>query len=199
MPRTTTWYRRIAPVYDWICGPLYARPRRSALRLLDLQPGQTVLDLGCGTGLSLPALSKAVGRSGQVLALDATAAMLQRARARCDRQRLRNVSFLHEDLLAAQQQLPQVDAILCSYVLAIAPDWQAIASAAQQLLRPGGRLVIVDTKPLDSPWRWLNPVVVPLANWSGAGEIRRTTWELCDADSMQHFLGGFVFVARRSR
>lgn len=167
--------------------------------MLDLQPGEVVLDLGCGTGLSLPALSKAVGEQGKVFALDATDAMLQRARARCQRLDLFNVQFLAEDLLAPQQQLPQVDAILCSYVLAITPQWQAFAQAAQQLLRPGGRMVIVDTKPLNAPWRWLNPIVVPFANWSGAGQIRRATWELCEPNSRHNYLGGFVFVASLSR
>ncbi len=199
MPRTKSWYRKSAPIYDWVCGPLYARPRKSAFQLLKLQPGETVLDLGCGTGLSLPALSQAVGELGQVFALDATMAMLQRARHRCERRQLRNISFLKEDLLAPQQPLPQVDAILCSYVLAITPQWQDFASAAQQLLRPGGRMVIVDTKPLNAPWRWLNPLVVPSANWSGAGDVTRTTWELCEASSMRHYLGGFVFVASFSR
>ena len=199
MPRTKFWYRKIAPIYDWICAPLFARPRKCALRVLNLQPGESVLDLGCGTGLSLPALSKAVGEQGQVFALDATDAMLQRAQARCQRQKLANVRFLPEDLLAPQQQLPQVNAILCSYVLAITPHWQAVAAAAEELLLPGGRMVIVDTKPLDAPWRWLNPIVVPLANWSGAGQITRATWQLCDTSSGRNYLGGFVFVASLSR
>jgi ubiquinone/menaquinone biosynthesis C-methylase UbiE len=199
MPRTTSWYRKIAPVYDWICGPLYRRPRRRAVQMLNLQAGESVLDLGCGTGLSLPALSEAVGEHGQVFALDATDAMLQRAQTRCRRHALHNVQFLAEDLLAAQQALPQVDAILCSYVLAITPQWQAFAAVAKRLLLPGGRMVIVDTKPLDPPWRWLNPLVVPFANWTGAGQITRTTWMLCDADSQHNYLGGFVFVASLSR
>jgi S-adenosylmethionine-diacylgycerolhomoserine-N-methlytransferase len=201
MARTTAWYRRIAPIYDGLCRPLYARPRRGALQMLALQPGETVLDLGCGTGLSLPGLSKAVGPSGKVIALDATSAMLKRARRRCERQGLNNVQFLAQDLLtldpadSALEPLPAADAIVCSYVLAITPQWREFFAAAQALQKPGGRLVLVDTRPLQGAWRWLNPLVVPFANWSGAGDITRPTWQLGQAESLRSYWGGFVFVA----
>jgi ubiquinone/menaquinone biosynthesis C-methylase UbiE len=197
MARTTAWYRKIAPIYDWLCGPLYVRPRRYAVQMLELTPGATVLDLGCGTGLSLPGLSKAVGPSGQVLALDATDAMLQRARRRCERQGLHNVHFLAADLLASTvaTQLPAADAILCSYVLAITPQWRAFFAQAQSLQRPGCRLVLVDTRPLQGAWRWLNPLLIPFANWSGAGDITRLTWQLGKPESLRSYWGGFVFVA----
>jgi demethylmenaquinone methyltransferase/2-methoxy-6-polyprenyl-1,4-benzoquinol methylase len=172
--------------------------------MLNLQPGETVLDLGCGTGLSLPGLSKAVGTSGQVIALDATAAMLQRARRRCVRHGLTNVQLVAADLLVPASLEPfakclpvaAADAIVCSYVLAITPQWREFFAAAVALIKPGGRLVLVDTRPMQGRWRWLNPLVVPVANWSGAGDIARPTWQLCQQQSLRSYWGGFVFVAQ---
>lgn len=201
MARTIAWYHRIAPIYDWLCGPLYARPRRGALQMLDLQPGETVVDLGCGTGLSLPGLSKAVGNHGKVIALDATSRMLKRAQRRCERQGLNNVQLVAGDLLAQdfapslKNELHAADAIVCSYVLAITPQWREFFAAAKALQKPGGRFVLVDTRPLQGGWRWLNPLVVPIANWSGAGDIARPTWLLGHAASLRSYWGGFVFVA----
>jgi ubiquinone/menaquinone biosynthesis C-methylase UbiE len=197
MARTTRWYRRIAPFYDWVCRPLFARPRRDAVRLLQLRPGATVLDLGCGTGLSLPLLAAAVGPGGRVLGLDATDAMLRRAERRCESHRLAQVQLHHGDLLDPRivAALPPVDAILCSYVLAITPQWRELYAAARALLPVDGRLVVVDTRPLQGGWRWLNPLLVPVADWSGAGEMRRPTWQLERLQEQRSYWGGFVFVA----
>ncbi len=74
-------YARRAPVYDYGSMPV-APLRREAIALLGLQPGQTVLDVGAGTGLSLPGLSRAVGRTGRVVAVEPCETMMRQARQR---------------------------------------------------------------------------------------------------------------------
>jgi ubiquinone/menaquinone biosynthesis C-methylase UbiE len=74
-------YARRAPVYDYELMPV-APLRREAIALLGLQPGQTVLDVGAGTGLSLPGLSRAVGRTGRVVAVEPCETMMRQARQR---------------------------------------------------------------------------------------------------------------------
>lgn len=74
-------YARRAPVYDYELMPV-APLRREAIAALGLQPGQTVLDVGAGTGLSLPGLSAAVGRTGRVVAVEPCETMMSQARQR---------------------------------------------------------------------------------------------------------------------
>lgn len=80
-PFLQTLYARRAPVYDLELLPL-APLRREAIAALQLRPGQTVLDLGCGTGLSLPGLAEAVGPQGRIVAVEPCPEMLERARQR---------------------------------------------------------------------------------------------------------------------
>lgn len=74
-------YARRAPVYDYELMPV-APLRREAIEALGLEPGQTVLDIGAGTGLSLPGLSAGVGREGRVVAVEPCETMMRQARQR---------------------------------------------------------------------------------------------------------------------
>lgn len=217
--KTLRWYRRIAAIYDPICRPLYAGPRRAAVDALQLQPDQTVLDLCTGTGLNLPLLAQAVGPSGRVIGVDFCPQMIKRAQRRVERMRQHAASQelgqriqLHqhdaaavhgEDLLRWTGH-DHVDAVLCTFGLAVAPNWKQIRQTAWQLLRPGGRFAIADNQPFPRyPLRAINWPWVKAANFSGAAEIRRRTWEFPASAQMekprQEFLAGFVFVTAASK
>jgi ubiquinone/menaquinone biosynthesis C-methylase UbiE len=204
--RTRRWYQRIAPIYDLICKPLYSRPRQAGLRALDLTLGQSVLDLCTGTGLNLVGLAAAVGPTGQVIGLDFCPSMLARASLRVQRKNLGQVQLLETDvslwsqhLLQSQCGLAQVDAILCSFGLAVAPDWRTLFQQSWKLLRPGGKYVIVDNRPIPAGLlRSINPLLVPISNFCGCAQIQRPTWQLLHGganSTLRPFLGGYVFVA----
>lgn len=207
---TRRWYARIAPIYDLVCRPLYAGPREAALQAMDLKHGHKVLEIGCGTGLNLPKISEAVGTRGRVLGIDATAEMLDRAEARLDRHDCDNVALYDGDLmeppfaalkgiLRKHLDTAHPDVILCSYLFAIAPDYKELFDCAWKILRPGGHFVIVDTQPFQGVLRVLNPIAVPIANWSGRGNVRRPVVDLLESlplTEVETHLGGSVFVAR---
>lgn len=200
------WYRALAPVYDLGCRPLYAGARRAGIRALRLRPGETVLDLCTGTGLNLPALADAVGPDGRVVGVDLTPAMLARARRRIrrgglDRVVLHTADARRLDAAAwAQSGFGQrPDAVLCSFGLAVAPGWRALFASAWDLLRPGGRFVVVDNRPLGPGLRRaLNPALVPLSNLLGHARIQRPTEAVFPPGSLtgaSHHLGGYVHVS----
>src|ERR1700704_1808049 len=83
-------YRKKAKHYD-VTSRLYPAPgypqraqRLRAVRALGLRPGDTVLDMACGTGLNFPLLQKAVGPGGRIVGVDLTDAMLARAQDRIE-------------------------------------------------------------------------------------------------------------------
>jgi demethylmenaquinone methyltransferase/2-methoxy-6-polyprenyl-1,4-benzoquinol methylase len=152
-------YRRNAPFYD----RLIARPtdalRRAAVERLALGPGDRVLDLGCGTGLSLPLLREAVGERGVVYGVELSPDMLARARERVGAAGWRNVRLIEAD--AETFELPeQVQGVLCFYTHDILLSPTALPRAIA-LLAPDGRVVAAGAK-LVPGWRgWLvNPITV---------------------------------------
>ena len=84
-------YRRRAQFYDLQLA--LAEPiRRRAIERLGLKGGETVLDVGCGTGLSFELLEQRVGREGKIIGIEQSSDMIDQARARADRDRFENVT-----------------------------------------------------------------------------------------------------------
>jgi len=145
-------YRAHADGYDASARRTMAL-RRRVISLLELQPGQTVLDVACGTGLSFAWLREGVGEAGQVIGVELSPDMLQLARARCAREGWRNVKLIESDM--ASVALPgSLDAILFNFthdVIQSPPALERIFAAA----RPGARIAVAGVK--YAPW-WLAPL-----------------------------------------
>ena len=109
-----------------------------------LEPGQTVLDLGCGAGTDLLIAAQMTGPSGRVIGVDMTPVMLDRARDSTQQMRLENVE-LHESLIESLPlQDASVDIVISNGVLDLVPDKDAVLDEIDRVLRPGGRLQIAD-------------------------------------------------------
>jgi SAM-dependent methyltransferase len=116
-----------------------------ALSLLRLTPGQRVVDVGCGTGVFLPALSRAVGESGLVVGLDHAPALLEEAKRRMQRLGLLSQVQL-ERADAASLPFPDgsFDAAHISRVLIHVEDPNAVLREMKRVTRPGGWIVAVE-------------------------------------------------------
>lgn len=139
-------YDRVASAYDaaaWAFGPLGARRlQRRAVALLDLHPGDTVVDLGCGTGVNLPVLADAVGEHGQVVGVDLSSGMLAKARRRADRHHLSQVTLHRVDIRSFR--LPAgTAAVLATASMEMVPEYDAVVcDLARQLAPARGRLAV---------------------------------------------------------
>jgi len=166
-----------APIYDWYCPKLGLGKafRNATLRLAALQPGERVLEVGCGTGVLTRLAAQAVGASGHVVGIDPSYAMLLVAgqTAVC---KASHVEFK----AAAIEHLPfednSLDVVLSSLMLHhLPPDVKhAGLHEVHRVLKPGGRLLVVD---VDRPgnilgwlilWPWL---FVPMTAPNLRGEI----------------------------
>jgi SAM-dependent methyltransferase len=114
------------------------------IRYLDLQPGETVLDLGSGPGLDALLAAKRVGPTGRVIGVDMTPEMLERARANATRAGAANVDFREGRLEALPVQSASVDAVTSNCVINLVPDKAAVFREVARVLRPGGRVVVAD-------------------------------------------------------
>jgi trans-aconitate 2-methyltransferase len=133
---STTWD---AKAYDRISDPQVAWAQAVVDRL-DPQPGELVLDAGCGTGRVTQLL---VDRGADVLGVDADPAMVQQARARWEPgsgTSSRRPVFWCQDLL--ELEVPQrVDAVFSNAVFHWVPDHPRLWARLHEALKPGGRLV----------------------------------------------------------
>lgn len=109
-----------------------------------LQPGETVLDIGCGGGIDTLLAARAVGATGQAIGLDITEAMLELAAASARANGLDNTRFVR----GAMEDIPlpdaSVDVVISNGVFNLAADKDRVFAEARRVLRPTGRLVIAD-------------------------------------------------------
>lgn len=109
-----------------------------------LEPGEHVLDLGCGAGTDTLVAARMVGAGGRVVGIDMTAEMLEKARAAAKEMGVANVEFIEGEI----EQLPlpdgSVDVVISNGVIDLVPDKDAVFVEIHRVLRPGGRIQIAD-------------------------------------------------------
>ncbi|HEX4780612.1 MAG TPA: methyltransferase domain-containing protein [Usitatibacter sp.] len=143
--RAVSHYRDLAPRYDHFTRRIN-RIRERAIEALGLEPGDIVLDAGCGTGWCLPRLAERVGPSGRVLGFDPSPEMLAIAHARPGAQEAQLLEAAAETV-----RLPAApDAILFSYTHDLIRSRAALENLFSQA-RPGARIAATSTK-LYAPW-----------------------------------------------
>ncbi|MBZ0292064.1 MAG: methyltransferase domain-containing protein [Anaerolineae bacterium] len=178
-------YRKRARNYDFTANLYYLigfrewAYRKRAVAALNLSPGDTVVELGCGTGLNFALLQKAVGSTGKIIGVDLTDAMLSQARKRVAEQGWNNVELIQSD--AAQYAFPpQVDGILSTFALSLVPEPDKVIESGAAALRPGKRWVVLDLK-MPSNWlRHLTPIILPIVRPFAVTEalIDRQPWTI---------------------
>lgn len=135
--RNQTIYQLWAPVYDKVMGPFADKARRHAIELLNLQPGESVLLSGVGTGLDLPHIRADV----QIVGIDLSPAMLRKAQEKVAG---RDVLLCEMNAQALDFPDSSFDVVILNLILSVVPDGAAAFREAWRVLRPGGRGVIFD-------------------------------------------------------
>jgi ubiquinone/menaquinone biosynthesis C-methylase UbiE len=187
-------YRKKAKHYD-ITTRLYPVPgypqrtqRLRAIRALGLRPGDSVVDIACGTGLNFSLLEQAIGPEGRIVGVDLTDAMLAQAQHRIETNGWSNVSLVQAD--AAGFEFPaEVDAILSTYALTQVPECGDVIAHGAAALSPGGCWVVLDLKVPDKPPQWLTQLGIALGRPFGSIDewVARRPWEAIRA-AMQESL-----------
>ena len=134
-------YRRYARIYDVIFGAVLQPGRKAVLEALELKPGDRVLEVGVGTGISLPLYPRDVRITG----IDVSREMLERARARVARARLPNVEALLE-MDAETMAFPDAsfDKVVAMYVVSVVPRPAKLLEELHRVCRPDGEIFLVN-------------------------------------------------------
>lgn len=150
-------YTRFAPFYDALSGewPVYRAGRVRGIRALQPAPGDQILDIGCGTGLNFASLQAGIGKTGRIVGIDSSAAMLRQARRRVQARGWTNVALIQADAqtmtaaelsstLRQQGARPHSAKALATYSLSLMPHWHTAFDHVCSTLVPGGTICVVD-------------------------------------------------------
>ncbi|WP_336358325.1 class I SAM-dependent methyltransferase [Haloarcula sp. CGMCC 1.6347] len=142
MTDAQSFYGRWARVYDWVANaPGVASWRDQGADSLALAPGDTVVEMGCGTGANVPVLRERVGPTGRIVGIDVTREMLDRARERSVRTG-GTVHYVQAD--AARPPVRAADAVLATFVTGIFEDPASAVDAWCDSVDPGGRVALLN-------------------------------------------------------
>ncbi len=183
---------------------LEPRLRRRLVTRLGPRPGDTVLNLACGTGLNFPALEEAIGPSGRLIGVDLSPAMLAEARKKIVAHGWTNVTLIEADVSTFRLAEP-VDVALCTLAIGLMPDPDAVVQAMVAMVRPGGRILIGDARQVD---RWYGRALNPSLRWVGdpwmPPAVRGRYWAARPWETLQaltedfryeEWLGGILYIA----
>lgn len=157
-------YRRYAKHYDLCFGAIFHPGRKMAIEQMGIQSGDRVLEVGVGTGLSIPEYPEGVHVTG----IDVSSEMIGIAQDRVERQELPNVSLMEMDAENMEFAAGQFDHVVAMYVLSVAPHPDRVVNEMRRVCADGGDLFIVNH------FRHRNPVIgtvekmlAPLSNLVG--------------------------------
>jgi len=133
-------YGPLTPLYDVVCGAVLEPGRRRAMAHLNPLPGETILEVGVGTGHGLSVYPQGC----HIVAIDLSLSMMQRARQRLDGDAAPDVRLLQMD--AGRLAFPDdtFDAVYVPYTINVVPDPVAVGRELVRVCRPGGRLVMLN-------------------------------------------------------
>ncbi|PYN41314.1 MAG: SAM-dependent methyltransferase [Candidatus Rokuibacteriota bacterium] len=133
-------YELYAPVYDFIFDWIFAPGRTAAVKLLDLERSDSVLEVGIGTGLNLPLYPWAC----QLTGIDLSQEMLDKAVERVQTLAMPNVTLKVMDATSLDFGDNEFDKVVATYTISAVPDPVAVLKEMRRVVKPDGIIVILN-------------------------------------------------------
>ncbi|AFS82879.1 class I SAM-dependent methyltransferase [Candidatus Nitrosopumilus sediminis] len=199
-------YRKYADNYDFavklyrLLGIKIGKYRKMTVNSLELSKGDTVVELGCGTGLNFSLILDKIGEEGKLIGVDITDKMLDQAKKRVNGRRWKNVELVESDF--AKYQFPQkLDGIFATGALQYSIQYDKIIKQGHDALKPNKKFAIMDFKMSQGPAKIFAPLIIFFTKPFGANEeyLKRTAWKSIEKyfekTSYREGWGGFLYLS----
>jgi phosphatidylethanolamine/phosphatidyl-N-methylethanolamine N-methyltransferase len=141
-------YGRYAGIYDLFFGLSLRRGRSQTIQRMNLHPGQKILELGIGTGLSIPLYPAGVKLTG----IDLSSEMLRQAERRVSRSDLQNIQLFQMNAQKLEFGINTFDQCVAMYVASVTPNPVKMVREMKRVTKPGGRLFILNHFSRKNSW-----------------------------------------------
>ncbi len=199
-------YRKYAKDYDFavklyrLLGIKIGKYRKITVKALELSKGDTVVELGCGTGLNFPLILEAIGQEGKLIGVDLVDKMLDQARKRIKENGWKNVELIQSDF--AEYKFPEgIDGIFSTGALSYSPHYDKIIKKGHNALKTGKNFVILDFKMSKGPARIFAPIFLFFTKPFVANKeyLEQTAWKSIEKyfekTSYMEGWGGFLYIS----
>ena len=199
------YYDKLSVIYDYISNWYYKKARNYAIKELQLKNGQTVLNVPCGTGVNFKYFNEYLNNTGLIIGIDLSSGMLDKAKQKIEKNgwtnvkiELNNATKIDQNWLDYRDEQIIIDSVFCDLGLSGLPEWRNIIDNMISILKPNGRIVILD-------WYLEKPSLKgDFGKWIGKGEVDRPIYQYLETkvsnfkvdDSFNY---GGVFVASGSK
>lgn len=199
-------YAKRAGNYDvsanlyYLFGFREAHYRKLAVQALNPARGDTVVEIGCGTGLNFGYLQGRIGEKGRIVGVDLSEQMLEKAAERVRRNGWKNVTLVNRD--AAKYDFPEgMSRAISTFALTLVPEYDAVTRRTSAALGRDGRMVVLDLRKPERWPEWLLNAAVALTRPFGVtlDLAERKPWRAMERHfsrvEYDELFGGFAFLA----
>jgi demethylmenaquinone methyltransferase/2-methoxy-6-polyprenyl-1,4-benzoquinol methylase len=198
-------YRKKARNYDlttklyYLLGVRFQAYRKEAVNSLELEPGDTVLDLGCGTGLNFPSINAAVGPRGKIIGVDITDKMLDQAKNKVQENGWENIELVHMDV--ARYDIPKnIDGVISTFALTYSNKYDKVIYQSYVAVKPSKKFALLDIKMSSGRARIFWPLLeFSTRPFGGLKEyVKKHPWKSVekyfDEYIYKEMYGGFIYL-----